>query len=191
MGGRWCALLGGVGILVFSAGCTNGVHLWPDRDNVYVVPRPVVLQELPQNTVEKDPWQVVLEEVALGSVDRQQALRGQLEAQVSQEPSLEKRLQLAFLLGFSEPVIRDERRALKIFNEIERDVEDAAQQPMHAFVSILFRDMSENFKRMDDLRSDNARLQELNRQSRDLAQSLEQKLKAIKSIEESINQRSR
>lgn len=183
-------MIGGT-MLTLVGGCTQSVFLPPERD-VYVVSQPLP-PPLPVNTrTEKDEWQKLIEEVALGSADRQQALRSTLEAQVLQEPSLEKRLQLAFLLGFSEPMIRDERRALKIFNEIEREVDqDLAEEAMPSFVSLLFRDMSQNFKRMDDLRAANARLDAANRQSKQYAQSLEKKLKAIKSIEESINQRNR
>lgn len=183
-------LIGVISVVVWGAGCTNSVFLTP-KDNIYVVSQPPS-EELPVVTVEEDEWQRLFSEVALGSVDRQQALRSVLEAQVSESPSLEKRLQLAFLLGFSEPVIRDERRAMKIFNEIERDVsKDLAEQAMPSFVSLLFRDMSEDFKRMEDLRAINAQLDEANRQSKQYAHSLEKKLNAIKSIEESINQRSR
>ena len=176
-------------MLTLFAGCTNSVFLPPEKD-IYVVSQP--LPPPIDTKIEKDEWQKLIEEVALGSVDRQQALRSALEKQVRQEPSLEKRLQLAFLLGFSEPMIRDERRALRIFNEIEREVDQGlAKEAMPGFVSLLFRDMSQNFKRMDDLRADNARLDAANRQSRQYAQSLEKKLKAIKTIEESINQRNR
>ena len=177
-------------MLTLFAGCTSSVFLPPEKD-IYVVSQP--LPPLPVDTkIEKDEWQKLIEEVALGSVDRQQELRSALEKQVRQQPSLEKRLQLAFLLGFSEPMIRDERRALKIFNEIEREVDqDLAEEVMPTFVSLLFRDMSQNFKRMDDLRAANARLDEANRENTQLVQSLEKKLKAIKSIEESINQRNR
>lgn len=137
-------------------------------------------------------WQNVMNAVAVESALRQREIVVKLEQKMKEAPSADLKLRLAFVLGFSKESVRDQAKAVSLFKELSKaEQKELAANPLAALAVVVLTDLQAERGRIWWLKKDKARLQAEKESLQAQIKQLEEKLQAIKSIEESIHQRNR
>lgn len=137
-------------------------------------------------------WVKLMESIAVDSAGEQKALIVDLSEEVSVTASIDSRFRLAFMLGFSTYKVRDEKKAMQLYDELERDAGvKTLSETMPRFANMLLSGLKDKKYEMYKLRRANRRLIQEKKDIKNSVKELERKLQAIKSIEESIHQRNR
>ncbi len=137
-------------------------------------------------------WKRIMEWIASGDVAHQRAIVAKLEQKLEAEPSPDLRLKLAFMLGFSEGRVRDPARALTLYKQIDQPQREALRRKtLPALASVMLERLQADRGKIWWLKKDVERLSADLKKSQAQVQTLEEKLRAITSIEESIHQRNR
>lgn len=171
-----CSRLLLMAIVLLSVGCTHFVPFGPD-----------VTQDSPEVIKQSRAVDIQLREtltlIASGDLAQQKAKIDMLEKMPGLRTSPQSQMQLALLLRLGNAQLRDERRA----TELVRWAVHTGDIPRDRMAAGLIMSL------LSELDNRSIQLEKSNTSNRDLQNSvrlLEDKLKAIKSIEQSIIQRS-
>lgn len=119
----------------------------------------------------------------LHNADLLQALKHR-QAAVAADPSAANQLRLALLLAFGEPRVRNDAKALELSRQAAAKATHRVTYILAHHVESVVRDRIAARQRLDRFRQEAAAQKER-------ADALQKKLNALKSIEESLNRRSK
>ncbi len=137
-------------------------------------------------------WEGVAASVAAESLSRQKAVVAYLEQKMETQATPDVRLRLAFMLGFSVDGVRNQSKALRFYKELSEEERDQLSEEMlPALAVVMLRDLQSKLSKIWWLKKDKDKLLVEKKEREAHIKQLEEKLKAIRSIEESIHQRNR
>ncbi|HGX94190.1 MAG TPA: hypothetical protein ENK35_12840 [Candidatus Tenderia sp.] len=137
-------------------------------------------------------WEGVMSSVAGGSTARQKAVVAYLEQKLATRETADIKLRLAFMLGFSSDGMRDQVKALSLYKQLsDEEREQLSTKMLPALAVVMLTELQLKRGQIWWLKKDKEKLLAEKAEREAHIKRLEDKLKAIRSIEESIHQRNR
>ncbi len=137
-------------------------------------------------------WEGVMSSVASAAPARQAAVVAYLKQKLEAKATPDVKLRLAFMLGFSLDSVRDQAKALSLYKQIPQQAHETLSSKMlPALAMVMLTELQVKRSQIWWLKEDKEKLLSEKKESEAQIKRLEEKLKAIRSIEESIHQRNR